>query len=99
MSHAASSSGQSDDLVITLGPHSAAALILGNLRGHPLGPGVVLLVSLVVAVVVLVSLVMAVVGVLRDLHSLKISLHLTRSKAGDAEVVGLIVAVVRAAPD
>ena len=29
--HAASCSGESDDLVITLGPHSAAALVLGDL--------------------------------------------------------------------
>ena len=43
-SHAASCSGQSDDLVITLGPHSAAALVLGDLLGHSLGPGVVVVV-------------------------------------------------------
>lgn len=76
MSHAASGSGQSDDLVITLGPHSAAALVLGDLDGHPLGPGVVR-----------VSLVLGVVKVLRDLHSLEIILHLTRLEAGDAEAV------------
>ena len=68
MSHAASCSGESDDLVITLGPHSAAALALGDLLGHPGGPGVavVVVVGLDVAVVVVVGLVVAIVGVLRE---------------------------------
>ena len=67
-SHAASCSGQGDDLVITLGPHWAAALVLGDLLGHPVGPGivVVVVVSLDVVVVVVVGLVVAIVGVLRE---------------------------------
>ena len=77
MSHAVSCSGQSDDLVITLGTHSAAALDLGDLLGHPVGPGVV--------EVVVVGLVVAVVGFLRDLHSLEIFLYLTRSKLAMTE--------------
>ena len=47
------------------------------LLGHPVGPGVV--------IVVIVGLI---VGVLRDLHSLEIFLYLTRSKAGDDRRAG-----------
>ena len=65
-------------VVITLGPQSAVALILGDLAGHPLDPGEVVVVELTKRVVLgvhSVGVLMAKVWFLRDLHSHEILVH------------------------
>ena len=62
-------------VVITLGPQCAAALILGDLLGHPDDPGEVVVVELTDSVILGVhsgGVLMAIVVVLWDLHSLKV---------------------------
>ena len=59
-------------IVITLGPQCVVAIILGDLLGHPVDPGLVMVVKLTIHSV---GILAAIVRHLWDLHSHEIFVH------------------------